>query len=201
MRLLVVEDDEKLAKILSTSLSVIGDVDIALSGEKALQDVEKTYYDLVILDLMLGKLSGMDVLREIRRTYLMPVIVLSALSDIDKKIDCFRCLRRTGGNFSSTHYKFRNMEVNYVNKMMTVDGNYVPMNRKTYEILELLVRNKEIIMTKQQIFDRIWGYYSTTGTSVIEINIFRLRKILAEYGLDGCLKTIKATGYMWTEKI
>ena len=181
MRLLVVEDDEKLAKILSTTLSVIGDVDIALSGEKALQDVEKTYYDLVILDLMLGKLSGMDVLREIRRTYLMPVIVLSALSDID--------------------YKFRNMEVNYVNKMMTVDGNYVPMNRKTYEILELLVRNKEIIMTKQQIFDRIWGYYSTTGTSVIEINIFRLRKILAEYGLDGCLKTIKATGYMWTEKI
>ena len=197
MRLLVVEDDEKLAKILSTSLSVIGDVDIALSGEKALQDVEKTYYDLVILDLMLGKLSGMDVLREIRRTYLMPIIVLSALSDIDKKIDCFRL----GADFSSTHYKFRNMEVNYVNKMMTVDGNYVPMNRKTYEILELLVRNKEIIMTKQQIFDRIWGYYSTTGTSVIEINIFRLRKILAEYGLDVCLKTIKATGYMWTEKV
>ena len=90
MRLLVVEDDEKLAKILSTSLSVIGDVDIALSGEKALQEVEKTYYDLVILDLMLGKLSGMDVLREIRRTYLMPIIVLSALSDMDKKIDCFR---------------------------------------------------------------------------------------------------------------
>lgn len=111
------------------------------------------------------------------------------------------CLRRTGGNFSSTYYKFGNMEVNYVNKMMTVDGNYVPMNRKTYEILELLVRNKEIIMTKQQIFDRIWGYYSTTGPSVIEINIFRLRKILAEFGLDAHLKTIKATGYMWTEKI
>lgn len=85
MRLLVVEDDEKLAKILSTSLSVIGDVDIALSGEKALQDVEKTYYDIIILDLMLGKLSGMEVLKEIRRTYLMPVIILSALSDIDKK--------------------------------------------------------------------------------------------------------------------
>ena len=56
-------------------------------------------------------------------------------------------------------------------------------------------------MTKQQIFDRIWGYYSTTGPSVIEINIFRLRKILAEFGLDAHLKTIKATGYMWTEKI
>lgn len=223
MRLLVVEDDEKLAKTLSVTLSDIGDVDIALSGEAALQDVEKTYYDLIVLDLMLGKLSGMDVLREVRRMHLMPIIVLSALSDIDKKIDCFRlgaddymtkpfaheeliarveaCLRRTGGNFSSTSYKFKNMKVNYVNKMVTVDGNYVPMNRKTYEILELLVRNKEIIMVKQQIFDRIWGYYSTTGPSVIEINVFRLRKILAEFGLDAHLKTIKSTGYMWTEKL
>ena len=223
MRLLVVEDDEKLAKILSVALSDIGDVDIALSWEAALQDVEKTYYDLIVLDLMLGKLSGMDVLREVRRMHLMPIIVLSALSDIDKKIDCFRlgaddymtkpfareelvarveaCLRRTGGNFSSTSYKFKNMKVNYVNKMVTVDGNYVPMNRKTYEILELLVRNKEIIMVKQQIFDRIWGYYSTTGPSVIEINVFRLRKILAEFGLDAHLKTIKSTGYMWTEKL
>lgn len=223
MRLLVVEDDEKLAKILSVALSDIGDVDIALSGEAALQDVEKTYYDLIVLDLMLGKLSGMDVLREVRRMHLMPIIVLSALSDIDKKIDCFRlgaddymtkpfareeliarveaCLRRTGGNFSSTSYKFKNMKVNYVNKMVTVDGNYVPMNRKTYEILELLVRNKEVIMVKQQIFDRIWGYYSTTGPSVIEINVFRLRKILAEFGLDAHLKTIKSTGYMWTEKL
>ena len=223
MRLLVVEDDEKLAKILSVALSDIGDVDIALSGEAALQDVEKTYYDLIVLDLMLGKLSGMDVLREVRRMHLMPIIVLSALSDIDKKIDCFRlgaddymtkpfareeliarveaCLRRTGGNFSSTSYKFKNMKVNYVNKMVTVDGNYVPMNRKTYEILELLVRNKEVIMVKQQIFDRIWGYYSTTGPSVIEINVFRPRKILAEFGLDAHLKTIKSTGYMWTEKV
>lgn len=90
MRLLVVEDDEKLAKILSVALSSLGDVDIAYSGEKALQYVEKTYYDLVVLDLMLGKLSGIEVLREIRRMHLMPIIILSALSDVDKKIECFK---------------------------------------------------------------------------------------------------------------
>ena len=111
------------------------------------------------------------------------------------------CLRRSGGNFRATSYKFKNMEGNFTSKMVNGDGNYEPMNRKTYEILELLVRNKEIIMVKQQIFDRIWGYYSTTGPSVIEINIFRLRKILSEFGLDVHLKTIKSTGYMWTEKV
>ena len=223
MRLLVVEDDEKLAKILSVALSSVGDVDIAYTGEKALQYVEKTYYDLVLLDLMLGKLSGMEVLREIRRMHIMPVIILSALSDVDKKIECFKlgaddymtkpfsreelivrieaALRRAGGSYSSTDYKFENLEVNYVNKMLKIDGNYVEMNRKTYEILELLVRNKDIIMTKQQIFDRIWGYFYTTGKQVIEINIFRLRKILQPYGFDKNLKTVKATGYMWTEKV
>ena len=223
MRLLVVEDDEKLAKILSVSLSSIGDVDIAYSGETALQYVEKTYYDVVILDLMLGKLSGIDTLKEIRRMHIMPVIVLSALSDVEKKIECFRlgaddymtkpfsreeliarieaALRRPGGTFSGTEYKYKNMEVDYSSKMLKIDGNYVEMNRKTYEILELLVRNKEIIMAKQQIFDRIWGYYSQTGMQVIEINIFRLRKILQQYGFDANLKTIKSTGYMWTEKV
>lgn len=222
MRLLVVEDDEKLAKILSIALSQIGDVDIAYSGEKALQNVEKTYYDLVLLDLMLGRLSGMDVLKEIRRMHIMPIIILSALSDVDKKIECFKlgaddymtkpfsreelivrieaALRRSGGSYSAIDYKFENLEVNYVNKMLKIDGNYIEMNRKTYEILELLVRNKDIIMTKQQIFDRIWGYYSTTGTQVIEINIFRLRKVLQPFGFDKNLKTVKATGYMWTEK-
>jgi len=188
-----------------------------------LQLVEKTYYDVVILDLMLGKLSGIDTLKEIRRMHIMPVIILSALSDVDKKIECFKLgaddyitkpfsreeliarievvLRRTGGTLSGTDYRYKNMEVNYANKMLKIDDNYVEMNRKTYEILELLVRNKEIIMAKQQIFDRIWGYYSTTGIQVIDINIFRLRKILQQYGFEQNLKTIKATGYMWTEKV
>ena len=147
MRILVVEDDEKLSKILATSLSSLGEVDIALSGEKALQNVEKVYYDVVILDLMLGKLSGIDTLKEIRRMHIMPVIILSALSDVDKKIECFKLgaddyitkpfsreeliarievvLRRTGGTLSGTDYRYKNMEVNYANKMLKIDDNYV----------------------------------------------------------------------------
>lgn len=222
MRLLVVEDDEKLAKILSTSLSSIGEVEIALSGERALQLVDEKYFDLIVLDLMLGKTSGMDVLREIRRTHLMPIIILSALSDVERKIESFNlgaddymtkpfsreeliarveaALRRAGSAYSGTFYKFKNMEVNYSSKMLIINGEYQEMNRKTYEILELLVRNKDIIMTKQQIFDRIWGYYATTGMQIIEVNIFKLRNTLQSFGLDSHLKTIKATGYMWTER-
>ena len=222
--ILIAEDDADIRDLLRLYLESEGfSVIEACDGEEAMRKANSAAPDLAILDVMMPRMNGLELTKALRRVSAIPILILSARSTDNDKIlgrnlgaDDYMtkpfareelmarveaCLRRTGGNFSSTHYKFRNMEVNYVNKMMTVDGNYVPMNRKTYEILELLVRNKEIIMTKQQIFDRIWGYYSTTGTSVIEINIFRLRKILAEYGLDGCLKTIKATGYMWTEKI
>ena len=229
-RLLVVDDNEELCRMLTDMLHREGFRQVYTAGTcaQALSFFETAggqaeMPDLVILDINLPDGDGFSLMQKIRMRSQIPVLFLSARDEDNDRLlglglgaDDYMtkpfareelmarveaCLRRTGGNFSSTHYKFRNMEVNYVNKMMTVDGNYVPMNRKTYEILELLVRNKEIIMTKQQIFDRIWGYYSTTGTSVIEINIFRLRKILSEYGLDVCLKTIKATGYMWTEKI
>ncbi len=223
MKILVVEDDEKLSKILSVALTPIGDVSSALSGEKAIDMVNIQFYDLIVLDLMLGKMSGIDVLKEIRRQYLMPIIILSALSDVDKKIECFKlgaddymtkpfsreellvrvesALRRTSGNFKGALYNFKNAEINFGNKMLTIDGKYVEMNRKTYEILEILVRNKEVVLTRQQIYDRVWGYFSDTVPTVIEVNIFKLRKILAEYGLDSSLKTLKGTGYMWTEKV
>lgn len=222
MKLLIVEDDINLSKMLRSMLISLGEVDVANSGEIALELMERTYYDALILDLMLTGISGVDVLKAVRKTHTMPVLILSAISDIDKKVECLNngaddyiekpfsrnellarvqaALRRSNENFDANRYTFKNMIVNFNNKMLLIDGERIELNRKTYEILELLVRNKELIMTKQQIFDRIWGYYSDTVQTVIEINIFKLRKALADYGLQHHLKTIKSTGYIWTEK-
>lgn len=222
MKLLIVEDDLSLSKMLRSMLSSMGEADVANSGEIALDMVERTYYDVIILDLMLTGISGLEVLRAIRKQHQMPVLILSAISDTDKKVDCLNsgaddyvekpfsrdellarvqaALRRSNKNFDANCYNFKNMTVNFTNKMLLINGEMLELNRKTYEILELLVRNKELIMTKQQIFDRIWGYYSDTVQTVIEINIFKLRKILAQYDLAHHLRTIKSTGYIWTEK-
>lgn len=223
MKFLIVEDEIALSKMLRSTLSNIAETDIANSGEEATVKLAENFYDLILLDLMLPGMSGYEVLKQVRKDCLMPIIILSAISDTDKKVECLNCgaddyiekpfsreellarvqaaLRRTNSNFKVNSYSFKNMTVNFTNKMLMINDERVDLNRKTYEILELLVRNKELIMTKQQIFERIWGYCSDTIPTVIEINIFRLRKILAEYDLHKHLKTIKSTGYIWTEKI
>lgn len=223
MKILIVEDEHGLAKMLRATMSSIAETEIAESGEEALIKIQENYYDLIMLDLMLPGKSGVEVLAEVRKKYQMPIIVLSAISDTNQKVSCLNlgaddyiekpysrdellarvqaALRRSNKNFDPCSYTFKNMSVNFTNKMLTIDDNRIDINRKTYEILELLVRNKELIMTKQQIFDRIWGYCSETVQTVIEINIFKLRKILSEFGLQQHLKTVKSTGYIWSEKI
>lgn len=222
MKLLVIEDDVTLSKMLRTTLSSIGNVEVANSGEEGMEKINASYFDLLIVDLMLPGIQGDEIIKEVRKKFTMPIIVLSAISDIDKKINCLNkgaddyvekpfsreeflarveaALRRSNKNFEAFGYNYNNMTVNFTNKMVIIEDKRVEMDRKTYEILELLVRNKELIMTKQQIYDRIWGYYSDTVQTVVEINIFRLRKILSVFALDQNLKTIKSTGYMWTEK-
>lgn len=223
MRILIVDKDLQLAKIIENTLSAIGDVDIADNGQLAYEKIEEIYYDIVVCEVSFSNFNGADFVKSIRKDSLLPIIVLSHISDIDKKIEffglgvddymikpfnvgelearVFAILRRVNTNFNVFSYTFKNMEVNFSNKMLMINNSYVQLNRKTYEILELLVRNKDMIMTKQQIFDRIWGYYSNTVQTVVEINIFRLRKILSDFGLDKCLKTVKSTGYMWSEKM
>lgn len=223
MKFLIVEDEVALSKMLRATLSSLAETDISNSGEDAIEKLSENFYDLILLDLMLPGMSGDEVLKKVRKDCTTPIIILSAISDVDKKVACLNlgaddyiekpfsreellarvqaALRRSNSNFDANTYTFKNMVVNFNNKMLLIDDERIDLNRKTYEILELLVRNKELIMTKQQIFERIWGYCSDTIPTVIEINIFRLRKILGEYDLQKHLKTIKSTGYIWTEKV
>lgn len=223
MKILIIDGDKRIVNILAVALSEVAEVEIARNREAAKLMVDKSYYDLIVMDIILEDTYGLDLLRDLRAVRLIPIMILTAINELDIKVECLNIgaddymtkpfvkeeliartraiLRRSGSSFSAIRYEYENIEVNYVNKMFIIDGKYVEMNRKTYEILELLVRNKNLIMTKQIIFDRIWGYYSSTVQTVVEINIFKLRKTLGEYGLAKHLKTVKSTGYMWVENI
>ena len=86
-------------------------------------------------------------------------------------------------------------------KKVTINGEIIECIGKTYDILEYLVRNKEIIIPKEQLFNRIWGYDSDTIWSVVEVYVSNLRKVLKPYGYHLYLKTLRNVGYMWSEKI
>lgn len=221
MKILIVEDDKSLSRLVRSHLIGLGDVEICETGERAIEFVNANSVDIIILDLMLPGISGIEVLQHVRASCTMPIIVLSAISDTEKKVVCLKNgaddyiekpfsreeliarveanIRRATSNFVQNIYEFNNLRLMFQHKMLFIGEERVDVKRKTYDVLELLVRNKGYIMTKQQIFDKVWGYYSDTVQTVVETNIYRLRELLSQYGMENNVKTIKSLGYMWTE--
>ena len=93
------------------------------------------------------------------------------------------------------------MKFDLVHKSVTIGGEKLDIVGKTYDILEYLVRDKEIIIPKEQLFNRVWGFDSDTVWSVVEVYVSNLRKILKQYDYHKYLRTIRNVGYMWTEAV
>lgn len=222
MKILVVEDDKTLNMSISKMLDKIADIDSVYDGEDALFQCEQDIYDLIILDVMLPHIDGFTILEKLRKFSNCPVLMLTAKTSVNDRVKglnlgaddyltkpFFRdeliarveaLLRRYNNNFQGLKLTFKDMEFDVVHKIVRINGNSLDLVGKTYDILEYLVRNKEIIIPKEQLFNRIWGFDSDTVWSVVEVYVSNLRKILKEYDYNGYLKTIGNVGYMWSEK-
>ncbi|MBO7086217.1 MAG: response regulator transcription factor [Bacilli bacterium] len=223
MKILLVEDDKHLSKAMCEMLKTVADVTPVYDGDEALYIFEQSnIYDLVILDIMLPGADGFTVLKAIREKSKSPVMMLTARDSVRDKVkglnlgaddyltkpfyrDEFLArvealLRRSNNSFQGLQLKFKNLEFDITHKTVTIDGKQVEIVGKTYDILEYLVRNQDIIIPKEQLFNRVWGIDSETVWSVVEVYVSNLRKVLREYGYDGYLKTLRNVGYMWSEK-
>lgn len=222
MKLLVVEDDKNLNKSICEMLSSFGEIDSSVDGEEALFKIEQDIYDLVILDIMLPGLDGFQILDNMRQTTTCPVLMLTAKDSIEDKVKGLglgaddymtkpfyrdeliarvtALLRRSNNSFQGLNLIFKDMKFDLSHKIVTIKGKKIDIIGKSYDILEYLVRNKEIIITREQLFNRIWGFDSDTIWSVVEVYISGLRKTLKEYGYSKYLKTLRSVGYMWSEK-
>ena len=221
MKFLVIEDNSVLNASIRETLSKLGDSDAALDGEEGLYLADRGVYDCIILDLMLPRLNGFELLSRLRKTSICPVIILTALDSVDKRIEGLRLgaddyltkpfendellariesiLRRYNNNFN-TKYIHKEIELDYVAKMFKIRGNYVKLAGKTYDVVEYLIRNRNMIISKEQLFNRVWGYNSDTIVTVTEVYVSNIRKILDQHGVGGYIKTIKNVGYMWSDK-
>ena len=210
MKILVIEDD----KHLNTAIC---------DGEEAMYAVERNIYDLILLDVMLPHVDGFTILEKIRSIGTCPVIMLTAKDGIANKVKGLKLgaddymtkpfyrdeliarveaiLRRYNNTFDGFKLTFKDMVFDITQKKVTINGQMADIIGKSYEILEYLVRNKEIIIPKEQLFNRIWGFDSDTIWSVVEVYVSNLRKTLKQFGYDVYLKTLRNVGYMWSEKI
>jgi len=222
MKILVVEDDKHLNKAICDMLKSIAETTSIYDGEEAMFVATQNIYDLIILDILLPKVDGFTILKEIRNNSNCPVLMLTAKDGIKDKVKGLNLgaddymtkpfyrdeliarveaiLRRYNNNFTGLQVTFKDMKFDVVQKKVTINDDVLDISGKTYDILEYLVRNKDIIIPKEQLFNRVWGFDSETVWSVVEVYVSNLRKMLKKYNYHQYLKTLRNVGYIWSEK-
>lgn len=223
MRLLVVEDNKKLLTSIVQELDKHFEVDKCEDGEEALYLIKQDIYDLIVLDLMLPNIGGLDILKNIRDDSIStPVIILTARESLDDKVGAFSIgandyitkpfymeelvarvyaiLRTTGKLRSLNTLEFEGLQLDLNKKRVLIDGNEIDLQNKQFNLLEYLLLNKGTILLKEQIYDRIWGIDSDATIEIVEVYISNIRKKLNKYGYDKYIKTKRKVGYMFDDK-
>lgn len=212
MNILVVEDDQSIREGIAAFLSEFGYTMVeAKDGREALLKFNKEIH-LVILDIQLPFVNGLEVLKEIRKQSKLPVLILTAFSDEEYKIDAFTSLAdgymekpfslpllkaRIDSLIEKNYgqeekFSYKNVEVDFSGYTAKVDGKSVDMNAKEVEILKYLFENEGQALTREQILDHVWKETEEIPFDrVIDVYIKELRKKLK---LD-CIFTIRNVGY------
>ena len=219
MRLLVVEDEKKLNELITKKLEKeYYGVDSCFDGEEAVRYVEGTEYDAIILDIMLPKLDGFEVIKKIRaRKNKVPILLLTARDNIDDKVKGLDygaddylvkpfifeelmarirvLLRRNSGNADNV-ITIANLKVDLDAKLVFRDDVLIKLSGREYSILEYLIRNKGKILPRERIENHIWNYEYEGGTNVIDVYIRYLRKKIDDSYTPKLIHTVRGLGYV-----
>ena len=222
MKVLIVEDERTLSDTIKQCICKKFDTEQAYDGYEAYMMAKENIYDAIILDLMLPEMSGYDVLLKLRENkVLTPVLILTAKDTLNDKLKGFNygaddylvkpfereellarleaIIRRTNGAYKQDELEFKDLKLNIKSRRAFIKDKEITLQGKQFDILEYLINSKGTIITKEQIFDKIWGFDSFTTTNVVEVYASGLSKTLKQYGYDKYIKTIRGVGYMITD--
>lgn len=209
---LLVEDTLNMRKLISTILKSENiEVDEAADGEEALEKLENgNKYSLLLVDIMMPKLNGLELTKEIRKFSQVPIIFITALSDEKSQVLAYdagadgyitkpfpkqllisivtRYLKKTKVN-----KRYGELEIEEKGKKITLKGNEIDFPPKEREILMYLIDNENTVVTREQIITSVWGYSFIGNDRVIDNHIKKLRQRLGEY--SKFIKTVKLVGY------
>ena len=215
-RILIVEDEESIADLERDYLELSGfQVEVANDGETGLNKAMKEEFDLIILDLMLPGVDGFEICREVRSQKNTPIIMVSAKKDDIDKIrglglgaDDYMTkpfgmmelvsrikavLRRSGRVQEQDMLSVNGVSVDVKKHEVKVAGEIVTLTLKEFELLERLMRNQNIVLTRDQLLEDIWGYDFDGETRTVDVHVRTLRQKLGEKG--DIIKTVRGVGY------
>ncbi len=223
MRLLIVEDERRLNQIISKSFEKEGFcVDSCFDGEEALGYIGAGEYDAIIMDIMMPKISGMEVLRTIRNQgNITPVLLLTAkdavsdrVTGLDAGADDYLIkpfafeellarvrvmLRKSAGNATNI-YRVGDLVLDTSSCTVTRNGDNISLTAKEYDILEYLMMNKGVVLSRQKIENHVWNFDYEGGTNVIDVYILYLRKKIDVPYEKKLIHTVKGKGYVIKEE-
>jgi len=224
MKILVVEDDEMLRSAITSVLTDEGySVEDTGHGDDGLFLAEQAIYDLLVLDIMLPGMSGLEIVKQLRvKTIHVPVLFLTAKDSIEDRVTGLNIgaddylvkpfavaellarikalLRRKGGDLEEL-LVYKDISLNPKLQEAYYASEAMGLTAKEYELLEYLVVNRERILTREQIFDRLWGYESESSYGIVDVYVHHIRKKMVTTSCDHFIRTIRGVGYMLKDNL
>jgi len=215
-RILVVEDEQKIARLLSLELEYAGyEVICVYDGKEGLDLALQQEFTLIVLDIMLPSLNGIEVLRRLRMEKNTPVIILTARDELQDKIsgldlgasdymtkpfETEELLARIRANIKKAKtarlYSHKDLIVDVTSRLVTYQGNIIELTKKEFDLLIFLLENKNIVISREKILDTVWGYEYHGNTNVADVYVRYLRSKIDEKHQVNLIETVRGAGYI-----
>ncbi len=222
MRILIVEDEKKVAGFIKKGMEEeTYAVDVAYDGEEGLLLADTNQYDLIVLDLMLPKMGGLEVLTQLRdKRVNTPILLLTAKDSVEDKVTGLnkgaddyltkpfafsellarvRSLLRRGQAETQTVLQVSDLTLDLISHKVNRNGEEIELTGKEYSLLEYFMRNVGKVLTRTMIAEHVWDYNFDTFTNVIDVYINHLRKKIDKSHEQKLLHTLRGVGYVMKE--
>lgn len=223
-KILIIEDEKQIARFIELELKHEGyDVYVCYDGKEGLKKVEEIHPDLILLDIMLPGINGIEVCRKIRQYSNVPIIMVTAKDDIPDKV---MGLDSGADDYVTKPFAIEELlariraalrkskQLNIIREILTIAdltidtskrivkraGKIIELTKREYDLLEYLVRNKGIVLTREQILENVWGYNYMGDTNVVDVYIRYLRSKVDDGFKTKLIHTVRGVGYKCEEK-
>ena len=223
-KILIVEDDSGISDFVKAELDHEGfETTVAADGRVALEVFESFNPDLILLDIMLPGLSGLEVLRRIRKTSAVPVIMVTARGEtydrvngldagaddylpkpfeIEELLARMRAVLRRSAKVAAEakSFKIRDLELNCDSMKVTLKGEVIELSKTEYLMLKLLMEKKNQVLSRDQMIDDVWGEDHFIDVNTIDVYVGYLRSKIDQVAGETYIKTVRGTGYMMIDE-
>jgi two-component system response regulator ArlR len=217
-RILIIEDERQIARFVELELNHEGyQVELATDGREGLRKMDQSHYDLIILDIMLPGLNGIEVCRRIRQNSTIPIIMLTAKDDVASKVmgldvgaDDYltkpfaieellariRVIARRENQQTLSKITVADLSLDLTAYQVFRAGKTVDLTKKEFELLHYLVRNQGVVLSREQIMGQVWGYDYFGDTNNVDVYIKYLRRKIDDPYEKKLIHTVRGFGYV-----